>query len=160
MIDSGVKKVEFREATPYWDVRVANWIRRWKRATCDEPGKIPVLEFQNGYGRFSPRMAFIAGGDVYDVLDAKTPVQHKELGEFPKKRYVFFIGERVRLSDGADRARRRGGGSVCRQVQLAHDGLLARGRDADRLRHLQMKGQGHGKRIHQMQGVRQGVHSV
>ena len=97
MIDSGVKKVEFREATPYWDVRVANWIRRWKRATCDEPGKIPVLEFQNGYGRFSPHMAFIAGGAVYDVLDAKTPVRHKELGEFPKKRYVFFIGERVTL---------------------------------------------------------------
>ena len=42
------------------------------------------------------------GGDVYDVLDAKTPVRHKELGEFPKKRYVFFIGERVRLVDESE----------------------------------------------------------
>ena len=99
MIGNGAKLVEFREATPYWDVRVANWVRRWKRATCYEPGKIPVLEFQSGYSRFSPRMAFIAGGDVYDVLDAETPVQHKELGEFPKKRYVFFIGERINLED-------------------------------------------------------------
>ena len=91
MIDSGVKKVEFREAKPYWDVRVANWQGKIQE------GKTPVLEFQSGRGRFSPRMAFIAGGDVYDVLDAETPVQHKELGEFPKKRYVFFIGERVTL---------------------------------------------------------------
>ena len=90
MIESGVKKVEFREASPYWNVRINNWANRMK-------GKTPVLEFQNGYGRFSPRMAFIADGDVYDVLDAETPVQHKELGEFPKKRYVFFIGERVVL---------------------------------------------------------------
>ena len=93
MIDSGVKKVEFREATPYWLTRIANWTRKMHE------GKTPVLEFQNGYGRFSPRMAFIAGGDVYNVLDAETPVQHKELGEFPKKRYVFFIGDRVRLVD-------------------------------------------------------------
>ena len=96
MIDSGVKKVEFREATPYWLTRIANWTRKMHE------GKTPVLEFQNGYGRFSPRMAFIAGGAVYDVLAAETPVQHKELGEFPKKRYVFFIGDRVTLVDESE----------------------------------------------------------
>lgn len=95
LIDSGVKKVEFREATPYWDVRVANWQSKIQE------GKTPVLEFQNGYGRFSPRMAFIAecGGmcSVCECREADYPVRHKELGEFPKKRYVFFFGERVTL---------------------------------------------------------------
>lgn len=94
LIDSGVKKVEFREATPYWQVRVANWTRKMQE------GKTPVLEFQNGYGRFSPRMAFLAGcGGWCRVLEADDPVQHKELGEFPKKRYVLFIGERIQLED-------------------------------------------------------------
>ena len=97
MIDSGVKKVEFREATPYWGVRVANWERKIQE------GKTPVLEFQNGYGRFSPRMAFIAGCGgmcrVCECREADCPVQHKELGEFPKKRYVFFIGERIVLQN-------------------------------------------------------------
>ncbi|MBR3223402.1 MAG: hypothetical protein IKF72_14380 [Kiritimatiellae bacterium] len=92
MIDSGVKRIEFREVKPYWDARVANWIRSMLR-----DDKIPVLEFRAGYGRFSPRMTFLSGGDVYAVLDGTTPVQHKELGEFPKKRYVFFIGKRVEV---------------------------------------------------------------
>ena len=94
MIDSGVKKVEFREATPYWDVRVANWQSKIQE------GKTPVLEFQNGYGRFSPRMAFIAGrgeGVIFARFAADDPVQHKELGEFQKARYALFIGERVTL---------------------------------------------------------------
>ena len=94
MIDSGVKKVEFREATPYWITRIVNWTRKMHE------GKTPVLEFQNGYGRFSPRMAFIAGlgeGVIFARLAADDPVQHRELGEFPKARYVLFIGERVTL---------------------------------------------------------------
>ena len=53
MIESGVKQVEFREASPYWNVRIDNWSKRMQ-------GKTPVLEFQNGYGRFSPRMWFAA----------------------------------------------------------------------------------------------------
>ena len=28
LIESGIKKIEFREATPYWQVRIANWIKR------------------------------------------------------------------------------------------------------------------------------------
>lgn len=94
MIDSGVKKVEFREATPYWETRIENWEKRM----CE--GKTPVIEFQNGYGRFSPRMAFIAGrgeGAAYVFLGANVPVQAKGLGEFQKNRYVLFIGERVIL---------------------------------------------------------------
>ena len=94
MIDSGLKKVEFREAKPYWDVRVANWQGKIQE------GKTPVLEFQSGRGRFSPRMAFIAGrgeGVIFARLAADDPVQHKELGEFQKARYVFFIGARVVL---------------------------------------------------------------
>lgn len=42
-------------AKPYWETRIANWARRM------HDGKTPVLEFQSGYGRFSPRMAFVAG---------------------------------------------------------------------------------------------------
>ena len=99
MIDSGMKKVEFREATPYWETRIENWQKRM----CE--GKTPVIEFQNGYGRFSPRMAFIAGRDegaVYLFLGANVPVRAKELGEFPKNRYVLFIGERVILQHEQD----------------------------------------------------------
>lgn len=94
MIDSGMKKVEFREAKPYWKTRIANWSSRMSL------GLTPVLEFQSGYGRFSPRMWFIAGrgeGVVFTFSGADVPVQHKELGEFPKDRYVLFIGERVTL---------------------------------------------------------------
>ena len=95
MIDSGMKKVEFREATPYWDVRIRNWV------VHIHAGKKAVIEFQNGYGRFSPRMAFYAGrqgkGVIFQRLTATDPVQHKELGEFQKARYALFIGERVVL---------------------------------------------------------------
>ncbi len=99
MIDSGVKKVEFREATPYWLTRIANWTRKMHE------GKTPVLEFQNGYGRFSPRMAFIAGrgeGVIFARFAADDPVQHKELGEFQKARYALFIGDRVTLVDESE----------------------------------------------------------
>ena len=95
MIESGVKKVEFREASPYWNVRINNWAKRMQ-------GKTPVLEFQNGYGRFSPRMWFIAGrgeGVVFTYRGADVPVQQKELGEFQKARYALLIGERVMLED-------------------------------------------------------------
>ena len=91
---SGVKKVEFREAKPYWQTRIANWARRMHE------GRTPVIEFQSGYGRYSPRMAFIAGrgeGLFFARFAADDPVQHKELGEFPKARYALFIGERVVL---------------------------------------------------------------
>ena len=86
---------EFREASPYWNVRINNWAERMK-------GKTPVLEFQNGYGRFSPRMWFIAGrgeGEVGAYRGADVPVEHKELGEFQKARYALLIGERVMLED-------------------------------------------------------------
>ncbi len=96
LIDNGTKHVEFREATPYWNTRIENWTRRTNE------GRTPVLEFQNGYGRFSPRMWFIAGSGVgitHTFSGADVPVQHKELGEFPKARYTLFIGERVELED-------------------------------------------------------------
>lgn len=95
MIDSGVKNVEFRERTDYWAVRIRNWTRRIHE------GKKAIIEFQNGYGRFSPRMTFFAGhhgeGALFEVRPSSDPVQHKELGEFPKDRYVLFIGERVEV---------------------------------------------------------------
>lgn len=95
MIDSGTKCVEFREANEYWRVRFNNWVQR----AAD--GKKAVIEFQNGYGRFSPRMTFFAGrrgeGVLFERLLATDPVQHRELGEFPKDRYALFIGERVKV---------------------------------------------------------------
>lgn len=95
MIESGTKKVDFREASEYWRSRIGNWTGRME-------GKTPVLEFQNGYGRFSPRMWFVAGrgeGVLFTYRGAKVPVQHKELGEFPKARYCLLIGEQVMLED-------------------------------------------------------------
>ena len=95
MIDSGMKKVEFREANEYWNVRIRNWV------VHIHAGKKAVIEFQSGYSRFSPRMAFYAGrqgkGVIFQRLTATDPVQHKELGEFPKDRYALFIGDRVTL---------------------------------------------------------------
>lgn len=96
MIETRQKCVEFREAKPYWQTRISNWINR------AFPEKTLVLEFQNGYGRFSPRMWFVAGNGCDHVLDFRKetdPVEHKSLGEFPKNRYVLFIGERVNLVD-------------------------------------------------------------
>ena len=96
MIDSGVKKVEYREANEYWNVRIRNWVVR-----IHAGNKKAVIEFQNGYGRFSPRMTFYAGrqgkGVIFQRLTATDPVVHKELGEFPKDRYALFIGERVEV---------------------------------------------------------------
>ncbi len=102
MIEDGTKHVEFREAKPYWQKRIDNWISRMHEGEPPLFRKIPVLEFQSGYGRFSPRMWFIAGrgeGAIFKYCGAKVPVQHKELGEFPKKRFVLFIGERIILED-------------------------------------------------------------
>lgn len=98
MIDSGVKHIEFREAKPYWVTRIQNWNRRAR-------GKTPVLEFKRGYGRVSPRMWFVAGdgdGVIYDLMAASSPVRHRDLGEFPEARYCLFIGERVKLTGGAE----------------------------------------------------------
>ena len=97
MIESGTKCVEFREANDYWNVRISNCVQR------GADGKKAVIEFQNGYGRFSPRMTFFAGhrgeGVLFARLWATDPVQHRELGEFPKDRYALFIGERVKVVD-------------------------------------------------------------
>lgn len=98
-IDIGEKCVEFREAKPYWDTRIRNWMASMKS------GKTPVLEFQCGYSRFSPRMWFIAGNGkdmIFAYRKASDPVQHPDLGEFPKDRYCLFIGERVTLKGGAE----------------------------------------------------------
>ena len=96
MIDSGVKKVEFREANDYWNVRIRNWVVK-----CHAYNQKAIIRFQCGYGRFSPRMTFFAGnqgkGVLFQRMSADDPVQHKELGEFPKDRYAIFIGERVEV---------------------------------------------------------------
>ena len=95
-IATGEKRIEFREDKPYWRTRITNWI---DKALA---GKTPVLEFQSGYGTFSPRMAFVAGNGadlLYDHRKASDPVQHPDLGEFPKARYCLFIGESVKLED-------------------------------------------------------------
>ena len=36
-------------------------------------------------------------GAIFARLAANDPVQHKELGEFPRARYALFIGDRVTL---------------------------------------------------------------
>ena len=87
-IESGGKSVEFREYKRYWISRVENWLRR---------DGIKVLEFQNGYGRFSPRMWFVAGSVV--SLGNDDPVTRPDQGEFAKARFAIGIGERVALSE-------------------------------------------------------------
>ena len=108
MIESGKKRVEFREANPYWTTRLANWARRV------QDGKTPVILFRNGYGRFSPRMAFVAGhgeGVIFSrfsitritnwarvMPDVKTPVLMSRIGYggfSPRMAFVAGRGEGV-----------------------------------------------------------------
>ena len=113
MIDRGEKRIEYREAKPYWIRRIANWCRRM------DTGVTPVLEFRCGYRAGAPTMAFVAGvGNgaklIYDYRTASDPVQHPDIGEFPGARYCLFIGERVEWegetkSEGAPAPRERGG---------------------------------------------------
>lgn len=105
MIASGGKREEYRDAKPFWEVRLRNWTRRM----YDER-KFPVVEFTLGYASCAPRMAFLVEKRVFGYwtfLHAGT-VRHPEWGEPDTQHYVIALGERVELVD-ADAARKGAG---------------------------------------------------
>lgn len=105
MIDSGIKKVEFRRAE-YWLPRASKWL-----AKCQRENLWPVLEFRHGYSADARRAAFLAGIDFdfkrgrvsvcesgrFAVKDADDAVENPEIGETAINRVCFFIGTRVHL---------------------------------------------------------------
>lgn len=105
MIDSGIKKVEFRRAE-YWLPRASKWL-----AKCQRENLWPVLEFRHGYSTDARRAAFLAGivldfkrglvhvceNGRFAVKDADDAVENPEIGETAINRVCFFIGTRVHL---------------------------------------------------------------
>ena len=86
MIERGEKRIEYRDATPYWAVRLSNW---------DNDGRRCVVEFRLGYGHDAPRMAFVS--PIYRHSANRI---NPEWGEPYGPHYSIMLGERVELEDG------------------------------------------------------------
>lgn len=91
MIASGEKREEYRDATPYWAVRLKNW---------DDDGRECVVEFRRGYAHDAPRMAFMSTWYWHWAGMAR----HKEWGEPDSQHYVIALGPRVKLLKGGGHA--------------------------------------------------------
>ena len=87
MIASGEKREEYREATPYWAIRLRNWDNACCRAEH-------VVEFRLGYAHDAPRMAFVSKIYVSDY-GANRPIW----GEPNGPHYTIKLSERVILED-------------------------------------------------------------
>lgn len=85
MIWSGEKRAEYRDATPYWAVRISNW---------DNDGRICVVEFRLGYGHNAPRMCFLSPTYRHCAVQVRP-----EWGEPKGLHYTIVLGERVELED-------------------------------------------------------------
>lgn len=95
MIESGEKREEYRNATPYWNTRLANWINR--HVYEDKPA---VVEFRLGYAADAPRMAFDLYGLGHPFGSGCT---RPEWGEPRLPHWSIRLDERVELVDGTDR---------------------------------------------------------
>lgn len=94
MIDSGVKREEYREATPYWRTRIHNWYV-WQ---ITRPG-IKVIAFSRGYRKAD--MFFVARVWPRCTSVMKREHPHPEWGEPQTPHYVLALDERVELEGGA-----------------------------------------------------------
>jgi hypothetical protein len=101
MIESGEKREEYRDKTPYWDKRIVNWINR--HVDEDKPA---VVEFRLGYQANAQRMAFLL-----DALFGPAPrtsvvpafTSHPEWGEPIGAYWTIRLGERVEFDDETNR---------------------------------------------------------
>ena len=97
MIATGEKREEYRDATPYWHIRLHNWNRRVSRDVA------PVVEFRCGYSSSAPRMAFwVLGLQTESGLlsYAETDkARHPSWGEPSKPHFVIALGGRVEFDD-------------------------------------------------------------
>lgn len=83
MIERWEKREEYRDATPYWAIRLCNW---------DNAGGKCVVEFRRGYGRNAPRMAFTSPA-FFNFCHSR----HPEWGEPSRLHYAIILDERVEL---------------------------------------------------------------
>lgn len=88
MIERGFKKEEYRDATPYWEKRIKNWMGRRFIAH--------VVEFRHGYAKDARRIAFMA---CAIIRPRKYLEPHRGWGEPEGPRFVIEIGEQVWLTD-------------------------------------------------------------
>lgn len=86
MIESGEKREEYRDATPYWAIRLSNW--------DNTPAISHVVEFRLGYAKDAPRMTFIC-----PIYYQPAERRHPEWGEPDTPHYVLSLGSRVFLED-------------------------------------------------------------
>ena len=95
MIASGTKREEYRAATRYWAVRLANW---------DMCRGVPVVEFRRGYGRGAPRMArWVFGQSTRSGMRcyASLPAgSHPEWGEPAGEHFRICLGGAVEFEGG------------------------------------------------------------
>lgn len=97
MIERGAKREEYRDDTPYWRVRIANWIAR---GVCAPVGR-SVVEFRLGYASDSERMAYVVEGVRSPACDNRW---HGEWGEPATPHWAIELGQRVELCDGPEDA--------------------------------------------------------
>lgn len=100
MIEHGVKREEYRDATKYWRTRFNNWDAKFTAHNT------PVVEFRRGYQPNAPRMAFwtlgieaACGMMPYAYVDDQTDKpRHPEWGEPTTPHLFIALGGRVKLS--------------------------------------------------------------
>ena len=90
LIDSGVKREEYREYKRFWSVRICKWFDDAKQS-----GKEMVVAFSRGYRPAT--MFFVAPLKLPHTFDESS---HPEWGETGKPHYAIELAERVELVDG------------------------------------------------------------
>ena len=99
MIEHGVKREEYRDATKYWRIRLNNWDKRFTSKNT------PVVEFRRGYRQNAPRMYFwcmgietVSGMRPYAYVDQSCDkLRHPSWGEPSTPHFFIELGGRVTL---------------------------------------------------------------
>ena len=99
MIEHGVKREEYRDATKYWRIRLNNWDKRFTAHNT------PVVEFRWGYGHNAPRMAYwtlgietVSGMRPYAYVDQHCDkLRHPSWGEPSTQHFFIELGGRVTI---------------------------------------------------------------
>ena len=98
MIDSGVKKAEYREVKPYWEKRIRKWLHKGHESDFSNEWDFPalVVTFSRGYKK--PGMAFLVECCEHLVGWERSNLK-TDWGEPAIPHYRIWLGERVNLED-------------------------------------------------------------
>lgn len=95
LIESGEKKEEYRDETPYWKKRIDGWWQRsWPKYRVAPIPAVVVLHC--GY-RKDPQMAWLVRYLICDASGDNS--RHREWGKPKTSHYIIPLGERVELED-------------------------------------------------------------